>query len=112
MRYRGLALRRVGKETRMKSTLWNVVHDEARLAVVSAPTEGEAWDIVRALQNLNDLPINRCLALEPCDRRTTAKVRSTATRARLTEGFIACLGGGMFITWLAGRGPDPRECAA
>lgn len=96
----------------MKSTLWNVAQDGTRLAIISARTEGGAWDIVRTLQDHNDLPIDRHLMLEPCDQQAKAKLRSEATRAKLTEGFITYLGGGMFITWLAGRGPDPSECAA
>ena len=96
----------------MKPTLWNVVQDGIQLAVVSAQTEGGAWDIVRALQNLNDLPMDRRLALEPCDRQAAAKLRNAATRAKLRDGFIACLSGGMFITWVAGIGSESRECAA
>jgi hypothetical protein len=94
----------------MKPILWGVAHDGIRLAVVSARTEARAWEIVRALQNLNDLPLDRPLSLAPCDRRAKTELHVAATRARLTEDFVACLGGGMFITWLAGTGPDPRGC--
>jgi hypothetical protein len=95
----------------MNPALWNVVHDGVRLAVISAGTKAGAWNIVRALQDLNDLPLDRPLSLEPCDRRAKAKLRMAAARARLTEDFVACLDGGMFITWLAGTGLDPRGCA-
>jgi len=85
--------------------LWSLHHDGRSHGVISASDEGQAWRIVRALQNLGDLPATPLAALCPSTADVVRRVRRAAKLAEVGEGFLACLDGGVFITQFCGGLP-------
>lgn len=76
-----------------------------RTEVISAPDEDHAWRLVRFFQDLGDLPVDSAAALRPASRSLTRRIEDAARRAGVDGGFLACLGGGMFITQVCGDTP-------
>lgn len=89
----------------MTLPLWNVRFDRQPLAVIAADHPDRARSIVAALVGHGDLPESAlAAALEPCPAHQARRTLSQARSLGLSDGFLACLAGGMFLTAIGGLG--------
>jgi len=78
------------------------------VAVVAASCMTEARRIIAALREHNDLPPERTRAdIELCPPSQHAKVMRLARELGVADSFLACVRGGMFLTWLGGLSDEP-----
>ncbi len=90
----------------MNRTLWTVFTDRNPVAVVAADQCEDAWRIVAALADHDDLPGDRISTdIRRCPRRQQARTVSLAKSLGCADTFLACLGGGAFLTSIGGFSP-------
>lgn len=83
--------------------LWMVFTNREPVAVVAATGLEDAWKIVKALFERNDLagdPANA--SVQPCTGHQSKKVLRQADRMGVGSGFLARLGEGVFMTNMGG----------
>lgn len=92
----------------MNRTLWMVLADRQSIAIVAADKIEHAWRIVSALAEHGDLPQNsQETRIAPCPAEQAAQTLSLAQSLGMADGFLACLGGGVFLTIIGGLSLDP-----
>ncbi len=95
----------------MKKDLWTVFADHLPVAVVAATCATDAWRIVAALDDHDDLPKRRRgTEIAPCPPSETNRIQRQARKLGVSNEFLACLRGGMFLTSIGGAmGETPSE---
>ena len=87
----------------MKRKLWTVPMDRMPAAVVAASCKREAGRIIAALKEHGDLPPGQMSAdIDLCPPGQSAKIMRLARELGVANSFLACIRGGMFLTWLGG----------
>ncbi len=91
----------------MNRTLWTVYSDRKPVAVVAADRSEDAWRIVEALADHDDLPGDRTRTdIIRCLPGQEARTVSLANSLGCADTFLACLGGGAFLTSIGGLSLD------
>lgn len=96
----------------MQRDLWTVLVDRRPIAVIAAASRSDAWHVVAALADHDDLPPDRhWTALAPCPPDQAAVILEQATALNIADRFIAYLKGGAFLTFLGGLALPVLEAA-
>lgn len=83
--------------------LWTVFTNHEPVAVVAATVQEDAWKIVNALYERNDLQGDPSSAsVQPCTGHQSKKVLRQADRMGVGTSFLARLGEGVFMTNIGG----------
>ena len=94
----------------MSRQLWAVAVNRRKVAVVAAPHHDGARRIVLALVEHGDLPGDGLsVELSRCEMDEASETVSLATSLGCADRFLACLGDGMFLTWIGGLGGGPVQ---
>lgn len=87
----------------MNRSLWTVLADRRPVAVVAAARLDEAWAVVDALADHDDLPPGRHRTdIMPCPPKEAARIMRRAIAAQVADRFVAYITGGLFVTFLGG----------
>lgn len=87
----------------MKRQLWTLFADQTPVAVIAAPQQDQAWKIVQALDEHRDLPQSRNhMDLHPATRSQCQETEQQADALGISDSFLACIRGGMFLTFIEG----------
>ncbi len=93
----------------MPRALWTVLADHQPAAVVAAERRAEAWRIVAALDDHDDLPKQRRETnLVPCPPEMASETLGLAQSLGCATTFLACIKGGMFLTEIGGLSLEPN----
>jgi hypothetical protein len=87
----------------MSRPLWTISVDRRAIAVVAAAGSDEARRIARALAEHGDMPAEtEAAAITRCAPAHAARTVALARRLGCAESFLACIGGGLFLTDIGG----------
>lgn len=87
----------------MNRKLWTVLADRQPVAVVAAERPDEAWRIVAALDDHDDLPkMRRETDIALCSARVASRILKLAGSLGCAATFLACVKDGMFMTYVGG----------
>jgi len=95
--------------------LWTVLADEKPVAVVAARRKREAWRILAALVDQEDLPPDCSTPhLVPCSPEMAGEIWLRARRLGIAERFLARVTNGAFITFIGAlqRRPALKTCSS
>jgi len=80
-----------------------VLADNVPVAVVAASRKGDAWKIVAALADHDDLPPRRVdTVLRLCLPEQATLLHRRADALGIAGRFLACLRNGLFLTYIGG----------
>lgn len=91
--------------------LWTVLADHHPVAVIAATGPDDAWKIVSALDAHEDLPSSRQdIRIVPSSPALREQTLSRAVQLGCADQFLACVRGGMFLTYIDGVSPRTGSC--